>query len=58
MLELTSEQCKELEQRTIKKLREMFSVQSGSDVSLALCETVVPAVICTLQEYAQMSKEK
>lgn len=58
MLELTNEQCKELEHRTIVKLREMFSAQAGPDVSLALCEAVVPAVICTLREYVRMSEEK
>lgn len=47
MVVLTPEQCQELERRVGVKLQELFNGKD-KDVSLALCQTVVPAVICTL----------
>lgn len=58
VLELTNDQCKELERRANSKLQDMFAEQSDSGISLELCKAVVPAIICTLREYVRMSEEK
>lgn len=58
MAELTNDQCKELERRSIVKLQEMFAGNDDLAMSLELCKTVVPAIICTLNEYVRMTEEK
>ena len=55
MLELTSEQCKELERRVLEKLKEMYP---EDNLASTLRKVMVPAIICTLQEYSRMSEEK
>lgn len=56
MLELTSEQCSELQRRTEAKLQEMFAEQDGNEIQLAACKMVIPAIICTLREYERMQQ--
>lgn len=56
MLELTNEQCFELQHRTEAKLLEMFAAQDGKEIQLAACKMVIPAIICTLREYERMKQ--
>ena len=55
MICLTNEQCHELENRVAAKLESMFA-EKGADINLELCKAVIPAIICTLNEYAQMQE--
>lgn len=57
MIQLTNEQCHELENRVAEKLQDMFAGKDA-DVNLELCKAVIPAIICTLNEYAQMQDQK
>jgi len=57
MLELTNEQCHDLENRVVEQLQAMFAGKDA-DTNLALCKAVIPAVICTLNEYARMQGQK
>lgn len=56
MLELTNEQCFELQRRTEAKLQEMFAEQDGKEIQLAACKMVIPAIICTLREYDRIKQ--
>ncbi|MBD5151290.1 MAG: hypothetical protein HDT16_02070 [Oscillibacter sp.] len=57
MLELTVEQCKELEDRVLKKLAERYPPETAG-LAAAVCNIAVPAVICTIREYERMTQEK
>ncbi len=57
MIQLTNEQCHELENRVAAKLQDMFAGKDA-DANLELCKAVIPAIICTLNEYAQMQEQK
>lgn len=57
MIQLTNEQCHELENRVAAKLQDMFTGKDA-DANLELCKAVIPAIICTLNEYAQMQEQK
>lgn len=54
MLELTNEQCNELNQRVVKKLSEMFR-DDDTHVQEAIARMAVPAVILTIREYEAMT---
>lgn len=56
MLELTAEQCKELEQRVLVKLGKVYPEETAG-LANAACKIVVPAIICTLREYEQMKQQ-
>lgn len=55
MICLTNEQCHELENRVAAKLESMFA-EKGADINLELCKAVIPAIICTLNEYAEYTQ--
>ena len=57
MIQRTNEQCHDLEGRVVAKLQDMFAGK-GLDTRLELCKAVVPAIICTLNEYARMQESK
>lgn len=57
MAELTNEQCRELERRVNSSLQDIFG-SADSELRLSLCKMVVPAVICTLQEYEKMKAQR
>lgn len=57
VIQLTNDQCHDLENRVVAKLQDMFAGK-GADVNLELCKAVIPAIICTLNEYAQMQEQK
>lgn len=56
MIELTNDQCKELERRTEAKLQEMLG-GTDAELKLSLCKMVIPAIICTLREYDRMKED-
>lgn len=57
MVQLTNEQCHDLEKRVTAKLQDMFAGKDA-DVNLELCKAVIPAIICTLNEYVRMQESK
>lgn len=57
MLELTNEQCHDLENRVVTQLQAMFAGKDA-DANLALCKAVIPAVICTLNKYVRIQGQK
>lgn len=57
MLELTTEQCKELEARVTAKLEKMYPEDTAGLVQ-TICKIAIPVAICTIREYEQMKEEK
>lgn len=56
MLELTKEQCIELEKRVREKLKGAFD-GPNPDVQEAIAQMAVTAVIATMREYERMIEE-
>lgn len=57
MLELTHDQCKELQKRTEEKIREMFSDNPKTELARVIAELAVISTICTIREYERMQQQ-
>lgn len=57
MLELTKEQCLELEERVREKLKGSFT-GPNPEIQEAIAQMAVTAVIATIREYEKMKDQK
>lgn len=57
MLELTNEQCKELERRVMTALQDKLSQTPHQELDLAISQIAITATITTIREYEKMKAD-